>query len=454
MESGFSLLEALRQRRAFPVAEVLQLTQKLPVLLDGPDGQMLAPECALIQELCVHFDSYPSALEQTTLPRKSVSQWPTFSLRLRPKSRGLAFEMEMPNGTTFFRHSSRPASVAARFAELLYELLGGHHRSSREGFHPPLAALSAEGNTVLLRGLQEGAFASCDSFWREWFAACRTQIAAALIPERFFTLAEPGEDLTLTPEDPKLPRIKLVARRQFRIGRSATQSDWVSRFLPLTPENRILSEQLSRVHLVAERFGQGIGLRDGDGHKRSANGSTWAEQALSAREPQLIEQPGAIGIGPNYSLELIPAGPSRPVTISNIDAWLTATGVPSEQAPPVNPQLAGKECQALIFTHHLPSAPFRDALWLFSRIGFDVAPTGGIAWHQGGKVAAAATFVYEQGCFWLLRDVGHLAEFALEGVALKPLEIAPLISGQRWKIGPTTYRVSVGEDPDPEPEEL
>ena len=123
---------------ALPVEETCRLLDELPALLDDAERQGDLPTARLLSAVRVLFESDT----QPDCAGRPVSEWPAFHLDLI---------VDATQGETAGQVDSPDADAPARFAALLYELLGGPHRG--DGARPPLAALGEPANRTLQRAL-------------------------------------------------------------------------------------------------------------------------------------------------------------------------------------------------------------------------------------------------------------------------------------------------------------
>ncbi len=447
---GFSLLEFLKRRRELPAAFALRLLDSLPAILDFIAARSLPLPRQLLAKLLVRFDDRIAPDEVAELP---IAQWPPFGLKVNPLSvRGSLLETdgETTMTTVADLRSAAPdhgIPAPARLAELLYEVLGGPVRTGRERRYTPLPALREEGNGVLRRAMLESPYQDCRSLWADLTLAepseLRPTIPLAIPPEpadRPWTIpaalvvpATAGTLLKLLPENLALPAIHLVARPAFTLGRSLFHADFITRFLPESPGNDDLTNQLSRAHVLAEGTGGRLTIRDGNGDTASVNGTSLDDEPLDSDPPTPLRDRALLTLGGVYSLEVIPLVSTAPqaLRISNLPENLAGAAGPTE--------LAG----AVFFfpAHRQPAV--RHAVWLFSHAGFGLDGAHRIVWDQRGRGVSPAVFFYDRGCFWLGNRT--LPDDALEvaGVALTRGELAPLVKGQALRIGTLRFNVEL-----------
>jgi hypothetical protein len=446
---GFSLLELLKRRRELPADFALRLLDSLPALLDFAAAHALALPRQLLGKLLVRFEAKVAPEEVAALP---IGQWPRFALKLNPLS--VRASLSETDGETTMTTISDLRTAAAeprvsaptRLAELLYEMLGGPVRTQRERRYTPLPALREEGNGVLRRALLDSPYQDCRRLWADLTLAEPSDLRPAAplaaiaevadpawtLPPALLAKPEPATLLKLLPQNLALPAVHLVARASFRFGRSLFHADFITRFLPENPGNDDLTNQLSRVHVLAEANGARLTIRDGNGDTASVNGTTLDDEPLDRDQPAALRERGLLTLGGVYSLEVVPlvTPATAPLKIASLDEALPATKAP---------ELAG----AVFFfpAHRQPAV--RHAVWLFSRAGFGLDAAQRIVWDERGSGASPASFFYDYGCFWLGNRTLPGDALEVAGVALAPGEIAPLRKGQALRIGTQHFTVEV-----------
>lgn len=422
------LLDLLRRRRALPVEDVWQLLSSLPALLDDAAERDALPSKNLLTSVNLVF-SVPVDSKTACRP---VKEWPAFRLRLpdAPKSGDAQATVITLGGV--------PGDDAvARFAALIHGLLGGAHRT--DGAFSPVAALSEEANFVLHRALMGHAFAHCSEFWRDFLKAAERDWKIVRIPERCFAQIPAGEVLRLVPAG-DAPPIHLVARPQFRIGRSHTLADWIARIEPATPENERRTNQLSRVHALGEIREGRPAFRDGNGEHASVNGSTFDSLPLAADTLTIMRHDGVLRLGEHFSLKVLPlVATTDDFLIENLSAWRGF----GRGEPATEPR------GAVIFAPPRPDPIPRDAVWMFTRLDFCLRRKGGPEWMPPSR-NNPASFLRYGGCFWLVNASLPTGSVRLGDDALERGEAAPLAAGQTLQLGAEKFTLELGTPP-PQP---
>jgi hypothetical protein len=241
-----------------------------------------------------------------------------------------------------------------------------------------------------------------------------------------------GTMLKLIPSDITNVPVQLIARPQFKIGRSLYQADFIARVLPETADNEKQTKEIGRVHVTAELKGGRLVLFDGNGAQPSVNGSSLGGATLSAERPTPLEGPGVLALFKNYELDVLPLLGASDLgwDLANESMW------PGPGA--TTPSMHG----AVVFTPRRNQPMLRKAVWLFTRLDFTIGSGSEIVWVEAGSAQSAATFFHHRGQFWI-------ANFALPespniaGNVLGMNLAAPLISGQALLLGQGRYTVEV-----------
>ena len=235
------------------------------------------------------------------------------------------------------------------------------------------------------------------------------------------------ESLHLIPCDDSTP-IHLVARAQFRIGRSPDHSDWIARFQPETPENEFLTNELGRVHVVGEIVGGQPVLRDGNGSEASINGSAFDGQALTAKSGTPVRRRGLLALGELYAVELVPL-------LAESDDFLVEG----------HPEWGGQQTEihgAIVFAPVVLEPTLRDAAWIFTRLDFTLRPHGRPAWLPP-KRGNPAAFLRCDGRFWLANVSLPDDAVRLGDHRITPGEAIPLAAGESLRLGAREYSIEI-----------
>jgi hypothetical protein len=254
-----------------------------------------------------------------------------------------------------------------------------------------------------------------------------------VIPEAFLKQARPSTILRLTPHDVSFAPIHLFARNSFKIGRSLYHADFITRILPETAENEKLTKEIGRVHVLLERNGAEITIRDGNGEQASVNGSRLDGAILPHDQPVPLAKKAVVSLYRNYDLEVVPLLGSydRGCEIANEKDWAGTEATPI----PISGAIA---------FHPLNNQPsLRQAAWIFSRLDFFISARGDISWCDAGGPESQGSFLYHRGNFWIANFQLPPGALSINRVEITPGSIVPLIGHQAIVLGPGNYVVEV-----------
>lgn len=233
------------------------------------------------------------------------------------------------------------------------------------------------------------------------------------------------DSLHLTPYD-ESPCIHLIARPQFRIGRSPHHSDWVAQFQPATEENEVFTNELGRVHVVGEIVQGRPALRDGNGTDPSINGSTFNGQPLTSTAGVPVRRRGMLTLGELYAIDLVPL-------FCEPDDFLVE-GLPEWRGQDVDVH------GAIVFAPRLFEPTIRDAAWVFTRLDFALRPTGGPAWVAADP-GNVATFLRCNGEFWLVNANLPNGQLYVDEHDLRDGDAVPLTTARTLRLGAREYAI-------------
>jgi len=249
------------------------------------------------------------------------------------------------------------------------------------------------------------------------------------IPEPFLRCVQGGSILRLTAPDVTVTPIHLISRPLFRIGRSLYHADLITRVLPETPENAKLSNELGRVHVIAEMKGATLSLRDGNGEQPSLNGAIYREAKLAHDRPTPLDRPGELALYRNYLLDVLPmlTTADRGCVITNENEW------PGPSDP--DPAVKG----AVAFAPKRGQRFLRQAAWLFTRLDFALLPSGEISWCEAGSGASQGAFLRHRGQFWIANFSLPAGNLVVGNEDIPPGGVVPIIAGHAVQLGARNY---------------
>lgn len=250
-----------------------------------------------------------------------------------------------------------------------------------------------------------------------------------VIPRQFRRYVQPGSVLNLVPANPEVTRaIQLVARPEFKIGRSRKRADLITWFLPFNPANDDKTQHISKVHVIAKCEEGRLLVRD----EQSKCGSSLDGSLLPVLDWEPVEGRVLLALADEYFLDVQPldsACPDGP-DIVNLSLWPgPETAVPARNGcvtfTPIEMELA----------HH-------NAIWLFTDASFGRSRINPVHFNVEGLEAIQGRFHFFRGCFWLENLVQNFA-IHINSVAVNAREIVPLIDGLDLRIGNVNFRVEI-----------
>ncbi|HET6407363.1 MAG TPA: hypothetical protein VFG14_05735, partial [Chthoniobacteraceae bacterium] len=460
---GFCLVDLLRKRRELPAEELALLFDYVPTALDKAQQLGIAPSSGLITRLFVALDSALSPEELAAVKGTPVFEWPDFRVKLNPISLGQILPISwdetmhtMSGGVVLGSETTKPSLA---LAEAVYELLGAPHRGGRGRRYVPISTLSEGGNTYL-RDVLTGQVtpATSEDFWQQLLRESDLQVAprrsipaksekpsAAISPasppvppkrtlrimDAFLKEVRAATILRLTPRDVSFAPIHLFARPSFKIGRSLYHADFITRVLPETAENEKLTKEIGRVHVLLERKGAGITIRDGNGEHPSVNGTKLDNAPLAHDQPVPLTHKVVLSLYRNYELEVAPffSAYDRGFEIENDADWIG----PAAESSSIN--------GAIVFLPLNNQPSLRQAAWLFSRLDFALSPRGDVVWVESGAPGGQGSFLYHRGHFWIANFQLPAGSLSVNRMEVPPGSVVPLVGFQSVVLGPGNYVV-------------
>jgi hypothetical protein len=474
---GFCLVDLLRKRRELPAEELAVLLDEVPEALDSALKIGIAPSAGLIARLFVAVDPSLSQEELVGIRGKPVSDWPDFAVKLNPLSLGrvlpISWDETMHTMSDGVALTPGESHLPLALAEGVYELLGAPHRGGHGRRFVPISTLSEGGNSYLRDVLVGRAKAdTCTEFWKQFLRESDLQpaprrrkeakpagaparasspageglstdsappvtppppppIRSLRIPDAFLKDARQAVILRITPRDVSFAPIHLITRNSFRIGRSLYHADFITRILPETADNEKLTKEIGRVHVLLERNGSEITIRDGNGEQPSVNGSRLDGAPLTHGTPVPLAKKVVVSLYKNYELEVRPmfGANDRGCEITNVADW---------QGPDA-PQLP---IDGAIVFHPLNKQPsLRQAAWIFTRLDFELSPRGDVVWCEAGALNSQGAFLYQRGHFWIANFQLPAGSLSINRLEIPPGSAVPLVGHQSIALGPGNYVV-------------
>jgi hypothetical protein len=251
------------------------------------------------------------------------------------------------------------------------------------------------------------------------------------IPKQFLAHAQSGTKLKLEALDDsgKLPAIHLIARDEFKLGRSRQDADFLTWFWPRSEENDDRTRRLSKVHVVAETHGDKLIVRDAG----SANRATFEGHPLSENENDLIDQRGTLILSHEYHLDVTPFESTLAggLEIVNERLW---SGPPASGGSTVRGCVRFMPINSDIALHN--------ALWIFSDANFGCSKLNPLVLDLPGIEEVEGRFHYYRRNFWI-EDLPGGSTVSVDDHKLAEREIVPLVNGARVLIGGTIFKATI-----------
>lgn len=340
---------------------------------------------------------------------------------------------------------------------LIHEMLG-RPRPREVGHLAPIAVLGEEGNHALSRArgdeADHGPFESSVEFVRSLRTQTFVSRSAAppvhraqslKIPGRLLPRTQPGVVLTLVPgplPDGSTPlSTRIVAREEFRIGRSPVDADLVTWFQPRNAENDELTRRLSKVHCYLRRRGGRLMAIDSE----NSNGTELDERRLprSTATGEPLPESGVLALDTRYVIDfrLVPGSPSGRPQVDNLPQWAGASAAANVSSPgsvALDPTALG----GVIFEPRCTTT-MRRAVWLLSGIAFGSDPGLALSAPATEGLRPVQGYIHHHlGQFWLENLDGNGAVM-LDGIMLGGNEVAPLVTGQKLRLGTVDFVIDV-----------
>ena len=248
------------------------------------------------------------------------------------------------------------------------------------------------------------------------------------IPNDFLATAQAATCCTFEPtagEDSPIP-FRLVARREFRLGRGRADSDFIAWLMPRSTNNDERTKRISKVHAVAEAKANEIFLRD----NASANGSLFDKHPLDEAGTKLTRQ-GMLTLGGELEVEFTrhDAAADLDPAISNLRQW---SGPSENVAPPIR--------GAVRFDIIAGQSQPLNALWLLTDAAFGTSRGNALVLDDAALAEVQGRLHHFRGCFWIENIVENSA-VKINGRAIRAGDIVPLATGMQVSLGSKTWRV-------------
>jgi hypothetical protein len=257
------------------------------------------------------------------------------------------------------------------------------------------------------------------------------------IPKAFLAHVQSGTKLKLEPVEKarqsdgsgELAAIHLIARDQFKLGRSREKADFLTWFWPRSPENDERTRRLSKLHVAAEFSAQRLILRDAG----SANRSTFEGHPLSESENDVIDQRGTLILGHEYHLDIAPfeSTITGDFQVSNIRMW---SGPPERETPSIRGAVRFMPVNTELSMHN--------AVWIFTDANFGCSKLNALVLDIAGAVEVEGRFHYFRDNFWI-ETLSTGNGVTVGDHKLREHDVVPLVNGAQLMIAGHWFRASI-----------
>ncbi len=456
---GTTLADRLRSRGQMPRPELIHLLEPIAAAIDYAVarrvvGLELSPSGIALPGTDASAPFNPALAPALKIGLFGIQSTP-------PVSAEEAFAQTMVQPASRTQETPPDDSISLnRFYQrqlvgLVFELLGRPRPRDLQRQLAPIAALGEDGNVALRRARGDDAdppFQTAAAFVEALRPHAVTSRAAKplmarlqqlRIPENLLDSHQSATVLTLTPQgvegDAALP-IRIVARDEFRIGRAPGEADMVSWFLPRGTENDELSRRLSKVHCVLYRRGGRLHARDVD----TSNGTELDGHPLAkSTEGVPLPERGWLALDTRFRIDfqIVPGSPGGAPQIENVTSW-SGVSSPTSITPPPSIVIDPSAIGAVVFATKMPFA-VRRPLWLISSLAYGSDPAFALAMPPATGLQPLQGYLHHHlGHFWL-ENLEAPGAVQVNASVLATSEIAPLVAGQRVRIGASEFLLSL-----------
>ena len=269
------------------------------------------------------------------------------------------------------------------------------------------------------------------------------------IPKQFLGCVQASSKLILEAkagavrDGGRIPGIHLVARDEFRIGRERSATDYTAWFWPRSKRSDERTKSVSRLHVKLIRRGAHLLMVDNEsahgasfeGHRMpivpDPAGRASAHKARPHTDVELAAR-GTIMLGHEYQIDASPfdEGVAEGPRIRNEKLW---PGPPkraverpgSVRFVPANSEIA----------HHI-------ATWIFTDVTFGTSRMNPLILDLPGVAEVAGRVLYYRDQFWI-ESFSTDGSTAVNGYALRPGELIPLVDGHDVRLGATEFKATL-----------
>ena len=225
------------------------------------------------------------------------------------------------------------------------------------------------------------------------------------------------------------PEIRLVARPTFSFGRLREEADFLTWFWPRNEVHDTKTRRLSKKHCTLTISKGRLYVCN----VASASLTTFDDQEVPGLEGLPLRRRGLLNLSGIYFIDvhhLPPRSPQGP-EITNLAEW---------QGPAAAAVSAVTGC--VRFLSKTPHVLTQNVLWLLTEGSFGTSQVNALALELTDLAEIQGRFHHLRGAFWL-ENVAEQGTVEIDGGALRPGSIMPLVDGQVVTLGNQAYRVTV-----------
>lgn len=322
----------------------------------------------------------------------------------------------------------RPVEHFARLTLLLLGHDGGTLTGGQAQRFTPLPELDAGTNELLRNALDASSSGevSLNSFLARISAALAGHTAISQLRQRRslkvsakFAGREPQavSRVRLMPDSKDAPILGVAMDSEVWIGRSVTQTDFVTQFLPRSPLNDSRTRSVSRVQVKAQMKGGQIMIEDVAG----ANPSMIDRQRLDAATA--VDLPVTVLIGSEYPVELRAARSAHPPGGLTVEGWSEGK------------KKQGAQKGATLVLAGVSGVLKMELAWLHTDVGLVTSSaSGALKFRAADDPSCVARLHRHDSALWL-ESVSDRTVVLVADVPLPVGELCVLVAGDVVKIG-------------------
>jgi len=233
----------------------------------------------------------------------------------------------------------------------------------------------------------------------------------------------PAMRLRLMPQNAAADVLALCAAEELRLGRGVGHSDYVSQFRPRSNVNDARTMSISR-HQATLKWKEGNLVFE---EQDVTNPSQIGDHAASSGEP--LPLPSSLLLAGEYPLLVRQVKPS--VQTPDVEGW-----------PAAEPQRTKRRGACLIRAMDRGVLPFQTA-WIFSETGLALNENGDLNFEDPSTPRVFARFHLHAGTFWI--EAAPKGTLECNGKALEAGDVVPLKAGDKLRLQGILFEVTACE---------